>query len=98
MAKPGSPVTANLENSVAPKGIEPYETENHLRTLIDAHEIVNNPDKMKAVHKLAGRKHKAVSAIRSISQLRQVSNDKQMAKSQGMGALKDDASTDQDSE
>ena len=78
-------VTANLQQSVGEspdKGPSEYETQNHLRTLIDAHEIINNPDKMKAVHKLAGRHHKAVSGIRSLQQLRAVANEKHMAKSQ----------------
>lgn len=45
---------------------EPYETEGHMRTLMDAHEVANNPAKMRAVHKLAGRHTKALSAIKSL--------------------------------
>lgn len=45
---------------------QPYETENHMRTLMDAHEIMNNPHKMKAVHKLAGRHANAIRGIKDI--------------------------------
>lgn len=76
-------ITAALSQSVGDdpsKPPESYETEGHLRTLIDAHGIMNDPVKMKAVHKLAGRHHKAVSGIKSLAQLRTVSNQKHLAK------------------
>lgn len=86
MAKP---VTAALQQSVGDdpnKAPDKWETQNHLDTLIKAHEIVNNPVHMKAVHKLAGRHHKAVSGIRSLQQVRDISNQKQMAKGKAQSA------------
>jgi hypothetical protein len=62
---------ARLQDSLPqPKIAEPendYETQNHMRTLMDAHEIMNNPDKMEKVHKLAGRHAKAIRGIKDIS-------------------------------
>lgn len=83
-------VTAALSQSVGDdpnKAPEKYETEGHLRTLIEAHGIMNNPVHMKAVHKLAGRHHKAVSGIKSLDDLRAVSNAKHMAKGASLQAL-----------
>lgn len=64
-------VAANLENTLpsAPKTEDPvdnYETQGHLRTLQDAHGIINDPDKMAKVHKLAGRHAKALTGIKAI--------------------------------
>ncbi len=85
-------VTAALENSVAPpkEDLEnDYETQNHLRTLIDAHGIMNDPDKMKKVHKLAGRHHKAISGIKSIDELKQKRNELGLKKANPMSAMVD---------
>lgn len=57
---------ARLQNAV-PEPDHDYETQNHMRTLIDAHEIMNSPEKMKKVHKLAGRHSKAIRGIKDIS-------------------------------
>ena len=70
MAK-SKPVTQALENSVAasPKQEDPvdnYETQGHLRTLTEAHGIMNDPEKMAKVHKLAGRHGKAIAAIKDV--------------------------------
>lgn len=43
-----------------------WETKDHLKTLMDAHEIMNNPVKIKAVHKLAGRHANAIKGIQDI--------------------------------
>lgn len=62
-------VTANLENSVSQGPSAPendYESQGHLRTLIEAHGIMNDPVKMAKVHKLAGRHHKAIKGIQDI--------------------------------
>lgn len=59
-----------------PKEVDPqndYETQNHLRTILDAHAILADPDKMKKVHALAGRHQKA---IRSLKELKQVAQEK----------------------
>lgn len=42
-----------------------YETENHLDTLSRAADIMSDPEKMKKVHKMAGRKHKALKGLLS---------------------------------
>lgn len=59
--------------SIAGKPSHDYETEGHLRTLMDAEQIKQDPEKMKKVHKLAGR-HKM--AIRSIQQLKDLHQSK----------------------
>ena len=48
-----------------------YETQGHLRTLQDAHGIVNDPDKMKKVHALAGRHMKALTGIQAMSKIKE---------------------------
>lgn len=65
-------VTSNLEKAV-PTGAKlesnpenDYESQGHLRTLIEAHGIVNDPVKMERVHKLAGRHHKAITGIQDL--------------------------------
>lgn len=47
-----------------------YETQNHLRTLMDAEMIKSDPVKMDKVHKLAGRHHKAIKSISDLKELR----------------------------
>lgn len=62
-------VTSALENSVGQGPSAPendYESQGHLRTLIEAHGIMNDPVKMAKVHKLAGRHHKAIKGIQDI--------------------------------
>lgn len=56
---------ASLENSIPKPSKQDmdYETEGHLKTLGEAADIMNNPAKLKRVHKLAGRKHKAVMGL-----------------------------------
>lgn len=54
-----------------------YETKDHLDTILKAHEIMQNPTKMKHVHKLAGR-HK--NAIRGIQDIKDHYNSKYGAK------------------
>lgn len=63
---------ASQTNAIeAPKDLEnDYEAQGHLRTIIEAHGIINDPEKMKKVHKLAGRHHKAVQGIKSIEELK----------------------------
>lgn len=59
---------SRLQNSLPqPADQNDYETQGHMRTLMDAHEIMNNPEKMKKVHKLAGRHAKAIRGIKDIS-------------------------------
>lgn len=40
-----------------------YETEGHLKTILDAHAIMQDHGKMKKVHKLAGRHKKAITSL-----------------------------------
>ena len=47
-----------------------YETQGHLRTLIEAHGIMSDPTKMAKVHKLAGRHNKAITSIQDIKNAR----------------------------
>lgn len=57
-----------------PVGAEPskdhsmdeYEIKNHMDTLIKAHEIASDPEKMAKVHKLAGRHKKAITSIKQL--------------------------------
>jgi hypothetical protein len=65
-----------------------YETQNHLRTIMDAHGIINDKVKMLKVHKLAGRHHKA---IKSIKDIKHVYDEKY-----GVGALKNKSDMDGD--
>lgn len=49
-----------------PESPSEWETKDHMSTIIGAHEIINNPVKMKAVHALAGRHNKAIKSIQDI--------------------------------
>jgi hypothetical protein len=63
----------------APEAIKPsagerdYESEGHLRTLLDAEMIKQDPNKMAKIHKLASGHQKAIT---SIQQLRQIHQEK----------------------
>lgn len=74
----------------APK--DDYEAQGHLQDLIRAHEIVNNPEKMAKVHKLAGRHHKA---IKSIQDIKDAYNTKFGPKA-GLNQMKDPTEPDAD--
>ena len=78
-------------------GPDDYQTKDHLQTLLKAHEIMNNPAHLKAVHKLAGRHAKG---IKSIQDIKDYTQDKFGShKKSGVGALKgpmDDNDTDGD--
>lgn len=90
-------VAQALENSVSaqPKQDNDWETEDHMRTLIRAHEIVNDKEKMGKVHKLAGRHKKA---IRSISDLKDTYNEKYGGDNARKSSLDSFKDTDQDGE
>lgn len=64
-----------------------YETKDHMDTLMKAHEIMNNPTKLKAVHALAGRHQ---GAIKSIQDIKNYSQNKFGPKKPSVGALKND--------
>lgn len=66
MKKITSPLMQS-EGPVAAKAPEnDYETKGHLSTLMDAEMIKSDPEKMKKVHKLAGRHHKAIKSIKDL--------------------------------
>ena len=53
-----------------------HETMNHMKTLVDAHEIMQDKKKMKKVHKLSGRHHKAITSLNDLKMARDAFNDK----------------------
>lgn len=65
MKKITAPLTQS-EGPVASKDDNDYETQGHMKTLMDAEMIKQDPEKMKKVHKLAGRHHKAIKSIKDI--------------------------------
>ncbi len=78
---------ASLEQAIPgqPAKDKQYETEGHLRTLGEAADIMSDPDKLQRVHKMAGRRHKAIMGmvapllkkpITSIDDLRKKANAK----------------------
>jgi hypothetical protein len=61
------------EAAALPKPDRDYETEGHLRTLMDAEMIKGDPEKMAKVKKLAGRHRKHIT---SIADLKDTYNEK----------------------
>ncbi len=66
-----------------PGGSDDYEVQGHLDTLHRAADIMADPDKLTKVHKLAGRRHKALKGmlanskpIKTIADLRERANKK----------------------
>lgn len=72
-----------IVNSAPSDPMNDYEAKDHLDTLMRAEMIKADPEKMKRVHKLAGRHSKA---IKSIQDLKDLHNTKY-----GPGAKADDA-------
>lgn len=68
-----------------------YETEGHLRTMMEAHKIMGDPEKMKKVHKLAGRHAKAIRSIQDI-------HDHYNSKYGGKNAMKEGSPEEEASE
>ena len=55
-----------------PKSIgEDWDAKDHLRTLVDAHEVMNNPEKMKKVKKLIAHHKKTFKSIDEVKAYRQ---------------------------
>lgn len=76
--------------------MDEHEVKGHLSTLMDAHSIMSDPEKMAKVHALAGRHEKALSGIKSVKQLKDVYQEKFGKKAfgkLGKSAMKD---TDKD--
>lgn len=55
--------TKNKPEMVKSEPDHDYETQHHLDTLLKAHEIMHDEEKMKKVHKLAGRHKKAITSL-----------------------------------
>ncbi len=81
-ALPSAPNAGNAD-----EGPSEWETKDHMNTLMKAHEIMNNPTKLKAVHALAGRHQ---GAIKSIQDIKNYSQSKFGPKKPSVGALKND--------
>lgn len=60
--------------------MQKHETNGHMNTLLDAFDIMNDKDKMAKVHKMVGRKKKAIS---SLSELRDIANKKKPENEEG---------------
>lgn len=71
-----------------------YATQGHLRTLMDAEMLKEDPAKMEKVHALAGRHHKALKGIKkikpvkSVDDLKSASNNFQKTGQSGFGTKK----------
>lgn len=65
-----APVMPGMEPTKQP---EKYQVREWLNTVADAHEIQNDPEKMKHVHKLVGRHKKAITSLKD---LKDAYNDK----------------------
>lgn len=83
---PGASLQESLPSAAAPQDEDPvdnYKVRDHMDTLVKAHGIQQDPDKMALVHKLAGRHMDALkglkvpnSAIKSTDDLRKLKNKK----------------------
>ena len=67
-----------------------WETKGHMQDLINAHQIINDPVKMAAVHKMVGRHQKA---MKSIQDIKDYSNAKY-----GVQSLKNQPDSDDDND
>lgn len=48
------------------KAVDDYETQGHLKTLMDAEMVKMDPDKMAKVHALVGRHSKAIKSVQDL--------------------------------
>jgi hypothetical protein len=74
--KPGNQLGNSMPAIAKAPDHDDYEVEGHLRTLMEAEKIKADPEKMKKVHKLAGRHHKSLQKIRSVKDIQEVANAK----------------------
>lgn len=94
MKAPGASLgNKDIDEDESTKEPSEFETKQHLDDILRAHEIINNPVKMKAVHKLAGRHQKAISNIQDIKDHYQNAYG---PKGPGVTGLKDQPSDDSD--
>lgn len=49
-----------------PASNDDWETKGHMNTLLDAHEIMNDPHKIAKVKKMVGRHKKAINSLRDL--------------------------------
>ena len=77
--KKANPIPVKIvHDDSTPAGVSPdkkdpldsYEVKDHLDTLQRAHGIMNDPDKMANVHKLAGRHMKALTGIQAMQPIK----------------------------
>lgn len=76
-------VASNLQNTLPEPSkqedpLDDYQVKDHLRTLQEAHGIINDPDKMAKVHKLAGRHAKALAGIKAIPKAPDIKSTKDL--------------------
>ena len=81
---PGAALADSVPQPPEPGGMDDYEAKGHLQDLIRAHEIMNDPEKMKKVHKLAGRH---VAAIRGIQDIKDYTQAKYGGQANQMNKL-----------
>lgn len=58
MAKDSKPIPAKMDHD--------YETEGHARTIVEAHQIMSDPHKMKKVMKHLKKQKKAISSVQDL--------------------------------
>lgn len=72
-------------------GERDYEAEGHLRTLLDAEMIKQDPEKMAKLHKLAGNHQKAITSIQGLRDLHQQKFGPGAKKAKAAGPDSDDS-------
>ncbi len=65
----GEPLTQSLPDMTKDKSTEPdeFQTQEDLRHVVKAHEVMNHPKRLAAVHALAGAHHKAIRSLKQVS-------------------------------
>jgi hypothetical protein len=51
--------------------MDDVEVQGHMRTLLDAHKLINDPEKMEKVHALVGRHSKAITSLKDVTSIYQ---------------------------
>lgn len=57
---------AKVNKASEPKSEHDYETENHARTIIEAHQIMADPHKMKKVMKHLKKQKKTINSVQDL--------------------------------
>ena len=93
---PGAELGKSLPDPTKDKSTAPpdeFETKQHMDTLMKAHEILNNPVHLQAVHKLVGRHEKAIKSIQDIKNYRDQKYGLQSLKNSSKVPSDDEGST-----